>query len=226
MSSIWQCRPVAHAILLLASNIETLNIIGFSLAVIQCAERLTHSISDDTCPFISDRLPTISIEFDHNLLKVMPSNAHSTGANTTPLGRVNPALTGGRRQTSSSLLNPNYLNSDDEGSHGSYEPKYEPKYETKYESKFDQPSTTPSYSFPTSSSSTSASANNWKRSLEDSNNSDDNSLGGEKKKKRRSRWGGDEKEKTFIPGMPTVLPANLTKDQEEAYLGNNSVHSV
>jgi hypothetical protein len=101
----------------------------------------------------------------------MPSNAHSTGANTTPLGRVNPALTGGRRQATSSLLNPNYLNSDDEGSHGSYEPKYEPKYETKYESKFDQPSTTPSYSYPTSSSSTSASANNWKRSLEDSNNS-------------------------------------------------------
>lgn len=151
----------------------------------------------------------------------MPSNAHSTGANTTPLGRVNPALTGGRRQATSSLLNPNYLNSDDEGSgsHGSYEPKYE----TRYESKFDQPSTTPSYGYATSSS-TSASAGTWKRGLEDSNNSDDNSLGGEKKKKRRSRWGGDEKEKTFIPGMPTVLPANLTKDQEEAYLGNNLVH--
>ena len=38
-------------------------------------------------------------------------------------------------------------------------------------------------------------------------------------KKRRSRWGGDEKEKTFIPGMPTVLPTNLSKQQEEAYLG-------
>ncbi|KAJ4443863.1 hypothetical protein ANN_05650 [Periplaneta americana] len=37
-------------------------------------------------------------------------------------------------------------------------------------------------------------------------------------KKRRSRWGGDEKEKTFIPGMPTVLPTNLSKEQEEAYL--------
>lgn len=153
----------------------------------------------------------------------MPSNAHSTGANTTPLGRVNPALTGGRRQTTSSLLNPNYLNSDDEGSHGNYEPKYEPKYETKFESKFDQTATTPSYSYPPSSSATSTSATSWKRGLEDSNDSDSNSLGGEKKKKRRSRWGGDEKEKTFIPGMPTVLPANLTKDQEEAYLGNCSV---
>lgn len=151
----------------------------------------------------------------------MPSNAHSTGANTTPLGRVNPALTGGRRQTTSSLLNPNYLNSDDEGSHGNYEQKYESKYEAKYESKFDQsPATTTSYSYPPAASATSTSASSWKRGLEDSNDSDSNSLGGEKKKKRRSRWGGDEKEKTFIPGMPTVLPANLTKDQEEAYLGN------
>jgi hypothetical protein len=38
-------------------------------------------------------------------------------------------------------------------------------------------------------------------------------------KRRRSRWGGDEKEKTFIPGMPTILPTNLSKEQEEAYLG-------
>ncbi|PSN43499.1 Splicing factor 1 [Blattella germanica] len=37
-------------------------------------------------------------------------------------------------------------------------------------------------------------------------------------KRRRSRWGGDEKEKTFIPGMPTVLPTNLSKEQEAAYL--------
>lgn len=41
----------------------------------------------------------------------------------------------------------------------------------------------------------------------------------ERRKKRKSRWGGDEKEKIFIPGMPTVLPTNLTKEQEEAYLG-------
>ena len=60
----------------------------------------------------------------------------------------------------------------------------------------------------------------WKRGNDDSNDSDSNPAASERKKKRRSRWGGDEKEKTFIPGMPTVLPANLTKDQEEAYLGN------
>lgn len=147
----------------------------------------------------------------------MPSNAHSTGANNTPLGRVNPALTGGRRPTSSSMLNPNYLNSDDEASHGNYDQKYESKYDSKYETKFEQ-SSTPSYSYPPSSANSASSAS-WKRGLEDSNDSDSNSVG-EKKKKRRSRWGGDEKEKTFIPGMPTVLPANLTKDQEEAYLGN------
>lgn len=44
-------------------------------------------------------------------------------------------------------------------------------------------------------------------------NSDDYS-----KKKRRSRWGGSEHEKIFIPGMPTILPSNLNKDQEQAYL--------
>jgi hypothetical protein len=45
-------------------------------------------------------------------------------------------------------------------------------------------------------------------------------------KKRRSRWGGDEKEKTFIPGMPTVLPTNLSKQQEEAYLGKAALFVV
>lgn len=47
----------------------------------------------------------------------------------------------------------------------------------------------------------------------------------ERKRKKKSRWQGDEKEKIFIPGMPTVLPANLTKDQEEAYLCKLSLPS-
>lgn len=41
----------------------------------------------------------------------------------------------------------------------------------------------------------------------------------ERRRKRKSRWGGDEStEKTFIPGMPTMMPQGLSKDQEEAYL--------
>lgn len=40
----------------------------------------------------------------------------------------------------------------------------------------------------------------------------------ERKRKRKSRWGGDEKEKVFIPGLPTVLPNNLNPQQERAYL--------
>lgn len=40
----------------------------------------------------------------------------------------------------------------------------------------------------------------------------------ERKKKKRSRWGGSEHEKIFIPGMPTILPPNLGKEQEQAYL--------
>lgn len=40
----------------------------------------------------------------------------------------------------------------------------------------------------------------------------------DRKKKKRSRWGGSEHEKIFIPGMPTILPQNLGKEQEQAYL--------
>jgi len=41
----------------------------------------------------------------------------------------------------------------------------------------------------------------------------------ERRRKRKSRWGGQETtEKTFIPGMPTMMPQGLSKDQEEAYL--------
>lgn len=41
----------------------------------------------------------------------------------------------------------------------------------------------------------------------------------ERKRKRKSRWGGTEKDKTFIPGMPTILPSTLDPAQQEAYLG-------
>lgn len=41
----------------------------------------------------------------------------------------------------------------------------------------------------------------------------------ERRRKRKSRWGGvDGTEKTFIPGMPTMMPQGLTREQEEAYL--------
>lgn len=40
----------------------------------------------------------------------------------------------------------------------------------------------------------------------------------ERKKRKKTRWGGSEHDKTFIPGMPTVLPTNLTPEQERAYL--------
>ena len=40
-----------------------------------------------------------------------------------------------------------------------------------------------------------------------------------RKRKRKSRWGTEDvMDKIFIPGMPTVLPANLSKEQEDAYL--------
>ncbi len=50
-----------------------------------------------------------------------------------------------------------------------------------------------------------------------SNDDDDDDARG-RKRKRRSRWGGGEEDKTFIPGLPTMMPQGLNKAQEEAYL--------
>lgn len=53
---------------------------------------------------------------------------------------------------------------------------------------------------------------------------DETSNSGDRKKKKKSRWAttNDATEgKTFIPGMPTILPSNLNADQQEAYLGEN-----
>lgn len=40
------------------------------------------------------------------------------------------------------------------------------------------------------------------------------------KKRKRSRWNQDAMDqKTVIPGMPTVIPPGLTREQERAYIG-------
>uniref|UniRef100_A0A8V5GC32 Uncharacterized protein n=1 Tax=Melopsittacus undulatus TaxID=13146 RepID=A0A8V5GC32_MELUD len=40
------------------------------------------------------------------------------------------------------------------------------------------------------------------------------------RKRKRSRWNQDSLEqKTVIPGMPTVIPPGLTREQERAYIG-------
>lgn len=59
--------------------------------------------------------------------------------------------------------------------------------------------------------------NSASRVIDETSNS-----GGDRKRKRKSRWASsnDGNEKTFIPGMPTILPSNLNPDQQEAYLGN------
>ncbi|KFB52234.1 AGAP000049-PA-like protein [Anopheles sinensis] len=56
------------------------------------------------------------------------------------------------------------------------------------------------------------------------------SSGGEgeaaRKRKRKSRWAGGDHDKTFIPGMPTVLPSTLTPDQQEAYLVQLQIEEI
>ncbi|XP_050304239.1 splicing factor 1 [Anthonomus grandis grandis] len=59
-----------------------------------------------------------------------------------------------------------------------------------------------------------------------STGSQDNDEANERRRKRRSRWGGSEHEKIFIPGMPTILPPNLDKDQEAAYLLQLQIEEV
>lgn len=43
---------------------------------------------------------------------------------------------------------------------------------------------------------------------------------GQKKARKKSRWSSETPDqKTVIPGMPTVIPPGLTRDQERAYIG-------
>ena len=42
-----------------------------------------------------------------------------------------------------------------------------------------------------------------------------------KKKKKKSRWNTEDDDKTIIPGMPTAIPQNLSKEQEEQYIGRS-----
>uniref|UniRef100_A0A6B2EJ67 Branchpoint-bridging protein n=1 Tax=Phlebotomus kandelakii TaxID=1109342 RepID=A0A6B2EJ67_9DIPT len=62
-------------------------------------------------------------------------------------------------------------------------------------------------------------------------NSNDSTPGGlsaaeERKRKRKSRWAGGDHDKTFIPGMPTILPATLSADQQEAYLVQLQIEEI
>ncbi|KAF5270436.1 hypothetical protein FQR65_LT05624 [Abscondita terminalis] len=59
-----------------------------------------------------------------------------------------------------------------------------------------------------------------------STQSDESNAEEERKRRRRSRWAGGEHEKIFIPGMPTILPCNLSKEQEEAYLLQLQIEEV
>ena len=55
--------------------------------------------------------------------------------------------------------------------------------------------------------------------LAPSPSSDADATKAERRKKRKSRWGDDIHNKTYIPGMPTVIPKGMNRSQEEQYLG-------
>ena len=44
---------------------------------------------------------------------------------------------------------------------------------------------------------------------------------------RTSRWVTSEKDqKAFIPGMPTMIPANMTREQEKAYITQLRIEEI
>ncbi|XP_055625042.1 splicing factor 1 isoform X2 [Toxorhynchites rutilus septentrionalis] len=47
-----------------------------------------------------------------------------------------------------------------------------------------------------------------------------------RRRKKKSRWAGGDHDKTFIPGMPTILPAGMTQDQQEAYLVQLQIEEI
>lgn len=134
----------------------------------------------------------------------------ATGANTTPLGRLNPAMAGSTKTTifGQSLLKPSYLSSNSGGSSMAAVSTAAVSLAV---------STAMQNSFTTTAPQISSVMPLPKREFQDHDSSSNDSDAG-RKKRRKSRWGNDEKEKSFIPGMPTVLPSNLSKTQEKAYL--------
>ncbi|GFY45815.1 splicing factor 1 [Trichonephila inaurata madagascariensis] len=119
-------------------------------------------------------------------------SGRTSGANTTPLGRPNPMI-GSSSKSSSSLLKPSYMSSSDN--------KRTRDEDYDYQSSKWPPD-----------------ENSWMSLNRNDRAESEREKERERKKKRRSRWGGDEKEKVFIPGLPTVLPNNLNPQQERAYL--------
>ncbi|EDS26537.1 zinc finger protein [Culex quinquefasciatus] len=56
-----------------------------------------------------------------------------------------------------------------------------------------------------------------------------NNSGGEgdsRRRKKKSRWAGGDHDKTFIPGMPTILPPGMSQDQQEAYLVQLQIEEI
>ncbi|KAK7003113.1 splicing factor 1 [Biomphalaria glabrata] len=65
---------------------------------------------------------------------------------------------------------------------------------------------------------------NW-NSGEELSNSGDGFGSSDRKKKRRSRWNTDE-DKIVIPGMPTVIPANLSESQQRQYVVHLQIEEI
>jgi len=140
-------------------------------------------------------------------------SGNMSGSNTVPLGSAGRIGSGGGGPTGNSLLNPSYLSQPPPSSMPNMPPIRN----------YDMPNM-PNRDFPNMPNQTAmvsfgqVDRAERKRTADKREGRPETKESREdRKKKRKSRW-TDEACKTFIPGLPTMIPGGLSKEQEEAYL--------
>ncbi|KAI1291774.1 Splicing factor 1 [Halotydeus destructor] len=148
-----------------------------------------------------------------------------SGANKTPLGRFEAGTTTRLEVArSSSLLKPSYMSESGNGDHHREE---EPKPEKR--GRWDREERT---NHDVNKRDKDESTSKPKREKDVDNNSNDSTSRNsadakeERRRKRKSRWGDSEKDRVIIPGLPTMLPPNLTQEQEKIYLLQLQIEEV
>ncbi|KAL2079040.1 hypothetical protein ACEWY4_024784 [Coilia grayii] len=130
----------------------------------------------------------------------------ATGANATPLGKLHPSI-GAKRGF-------------DAGPGAGLMAPPGPPVPFPPHQNFQQPQV-PNVSFPQALPFTSAAITTFSAAAQQPGPGMKPPLGdfGQKKQRKKSRWSSETPDqKTVIPGMPTVIPPGLTRDQERAYI--------
>ena len=136
----------------------------------------------------------------------------SKNANNIPLGTFNPTF-GGQARSSGSLLRPDYMNSGS-SDNGSQPRSIEYHHESGVKRSHDDHSSS-MFNLYTINCLLIRQVGTVSRSRFDQPPKEESRE--ERRKKRKSRWEA-ETDKVVIPGMPTMIPAGLSANQEKIYL--------